>query len=808
MKNTALHLAALSMLLCGITIATSPDAGAKSKKTRSIYHEGWIDFNKNGVKDVFEDPSRSIDERVEDLLGQMNVEEKTCQLTTLYGYCRVLADSLPTERWKSCIWKDGIANIDEQLNGVGKGYFQAPELIYPFSNHVKALNTIQRWFIEETRLGSPVEFTNEGIHGLNHTKATQLPAPIGIGSTWDRAIVHRAGEIAGEEALLLGYQSVYAPILDLARDPRWGRTVESYGEDPYLVSELGIQMVNGIQRHGVTSCLKHYAAYSVPEGGRDAKCRTAPHIGPRELHEVYMYPFAKVIGATHPMEIMSSYNDWDGLPVSGSHYFLTELLRDTYGFDGYVVSDSQAVEFVFSKHEVAADRVEGAKEVIEAGLNVRTNFEQPETFIEPLREAIARGIVSMEAVDQRVREVLSVKFRLGLFDNPFPGDAARVDAVAGMDKHQDFAHDICARSMVLLKNEGGLLPLDKNKIKKILVTGPLADGQRYMTSRYGPNGLEPISVLRGLREYLDGEVELVYRKGCDIVDPKWPESEIIPYPMSEAEKASQQAAVDAASDVDVIIAVMGEDEKRVGESLSRTSLDLPGRQRDLLMALHATGKPVVLVLVNGQPLTINWENAFLPAILETWFPNVTGGRVVAETLFGDNNPGGHLSITFPKTMGQIPYNFPFKKGAHGVQNSSGPDGHGTTRVLGALYPFGYGLSYTTFSYDGLKVDSDGRGNVTVSCSVTNTGSRRGDEVVQLYLRDRQSSVVTFDSILRGFERITLEPGETQTVSFRVEPKDLQILDRDMKWAVEPGEFEVRVGSNSEDIRLRGSFKVD
>jgi len=813
MKTThtlrALRVLAFALSLCVLTLSSVSRADARSnKKSRSIYHKDWIDFNKNGVKDVFEDPLQPLDARVENLLGQMTVEEKTCQLTTLYGYCRVLADSLPTERWKSCIWKDGIANIDEQLNGVGKGYFQAPELIFPFSNHVEALNTIQRWFIEETRLGIPVEFTNEGIHGLNHTKATQLPAPIGIGSTWDRSLVRRAGEIAGEEALLIGYQSVYAPILDPARDPRWGRTVESYGEDPYLISELGIQMVEGIQRPGVTSCLKHYAAYSVPEGGRDAKCRTAPHINPRELQEVYLYPFRKVIETTHPMEIMSSYNDWDGLPVSGSHYFLTELLRDTFGFDGYVVSDSQAVEYVHTKHQVATSRVYGAKEVIEAGLNVRTNFEQPETFIEPLREAIATGILSMDTVDQRVREVLGVKFRLGLFDNPFPGDGKKADAEAGMSLHEDFAHDICASSMVLLKNEGGLLPLDKSALKKILVTGPLADELRYMTSRYGPNGLEPISVLRGLREYLGTDVEVAYEKGCDIVDPMWPESEIIPYPMSEAEKASQQAAVDAAADADVIIAVMGEDEKRVGESLSRTSLDLPGRQRDLLMALHATGKPVVLVLVNGQPLTINWENAYLPAILETWFPNVTGGRVVAETLFGDNNPGGHLTVTFPKTMGQIPFNFPFKKGSHGAQNATGPNGSGNTRVLGALYPFGYGLSYTSFGYSDLAVDSDGKGNVKASCTVTNTGSRKGDEVVQLYVRDCYSSVVTFDSVLRGFERITLEPGESKTVHFTLKPEDLQILDRNMKWAVEPGDFELRIGASSEDIRLTGSFKVE
>ena len=773
-----------------------------------MYHKDWIDFNKNGVKDVYEDPTAPLDARIEDLLSQMTMEEKTCQLATLYGYCRVLPDSLPTAMWKERVWKDGIANIDEMLNGVGKGYRQAYDLIYPFSNHVDALHQVQRFFVEETRLGIPVEFSNEGIHGLNHTKATPLPAPIGIGSTWDRALVRQAGEIAGEEAKLIGYHSVYAPILDVARDQRWGRTVETYGEDPYLVSELGLQMASGIQRPGVGAGLKHFAAYSVPQGGRDGKCRTDPQINPRDLHQLYLYPFAKVVSQVKPMVIMSSYNDWNGEPVSASHYFLTELLRDTYGFDGYVVSDSQAVEYMFSKHEIVADMEGAAKVCLEAGLNVRTNFWQPETYIEPLREAVKKGDISMETIDKRVREVLSFKFRIGLFDNPYTGDGPQADAKAGLDHHKDFAHEICSRSMVLLKNDGGILPLDKSKLGKVLVTGPMADATKYMTSRYGPNGIDAISVLRGMREYLAGSgVEVLYEKGCDVKDALWPESEIIPQPMTKAETDAIAAAVEAAKKVDVVIAVMGEDEETVGESLSRTSLDLPGRQPALIKALYETGKPIVLVLANGQPLTINWENKYLPAILETWFPNCYGGQVVAETLFGDNNPGGHLTVTFPKSIGQIPYTFPFKKGSHGAQPASGPNGGGKTRVIGALYPFGYGLSYTTFGYSDLQVIDKGEGRYAVSCSVTNTGSRKGDEVVQLYLRDCISSFVAYDSVLRGFERITLEPGETRTVSFEVGPSDMLMLDKDMKWVVESGEFEIRVGSSSEDIRLQKKISV-
>ena len=796
-----------------------------SGKQKSIYHKGWIDFNKNGVKDVYEDPTRSVEERVEDLLAQMTTDEKTCQLVTVYGYGRVLPWALPTPEWKERVWKDGIANIDEHLNGVGKGFKDHYDLIYPFSNHVKALHEVQKFFVEETRLGIPAEFTNEGIHGLNHTLATPFPAPIAIGSTWDRDLVRRAGEIAGREARLIGYHSVYAPILDVARDQRWGRTVESYGEDPFLVAELGTEMASGVQSQGVASCLKHFAAYSVPSGGRDGNCRTDPQINPRDLHQIFLYPFAQVVSRVHPMEVMSSYNDWNGEPVSASHWFLTELLRQTYGFDGYVVSDSQAVEYMFSKHNITPDMGGAAKAILEAGLNVRTNFWQPETYSDPLRAAIAAGEISMDTIDQRVREVLAVKFRLGLFDDPYTGDGPEADAKAGAANQEDFVMEMARKSLVLLKNDG-LLPLDKSKLGKILVTGPLADTYGYMISRYGPNGLDCVTMLQGIRDYVGDAVKVDFRKGCEVTDANWPLSEIIPQPLSAEERSMMDEAVAGAADADVVIAVMGEDGHCVGESLSRTSLDLPGRQRQLLQELQATGKPVILVLVAGQPLTINWENAFLPAILNAWFPNNLGGRAVAEALFGECNPGGHLTVTFPKSIGQIPYCFPFKKGAHGAQpGSRNPNGGGRTRVIGALYPFGYGLSYTTFGYSDLQIraldpfsgtalSGPASGTVVsgpcfeISCTVTNTGTRAGDEVVQLYLRDNISSLVAYDSMLRGFERITLKPGESRRVRFEIGPEQMVMLDKDMHWVVEPGEFEVRVGSSSEDIRLNGTLTVE
>lgn len=789
-------------LLCALICFGT--AGAE----KSIYKKGWIDFNKNGVKDVYEDPKAPIETRVKNLLGQMTLEEKSCQMATLYGYGRVLKDSLPTPAWKEAVWKDGIANIDEQLNGVGGGSKRSPHLIYPFSNHAKAINQIQRWFVEETRLGIPVDFSNEGIHGLNHTKATPYPAPIGIGSTWNRALVRQAGEISGKEAKALGYTNVYAPILDVARDPRWGRVLECYGEDPYLVAELGCQMVDGIQSQGVASTLKHYAVYSVPKGGRDGACRTDPHVAPRELHEIFLYPFRKVVQRTHPKGIMSSYNDWDGVPVTASYYFLTELLRQEYGFNGYIVSDSEAVEYVYNKHHVAESYEDAVRQVVEAGLNVRTNFTPPEDYILPVRKNVEEGKLSMQSVDRMVADVLRVKFELGLFDQPYVEDPQNADKVVGADLHRDFVLDMQQQSLVLLKNKDSLLPLDKKKLQKILVTGPLAKETNYMISRYGPQELENITVFDGISRLVGSDVEIVYAKGCETRNYGWPESEIIPLPLKDEEKKAMEDAVGLAEGCDVIIAVLGEDEQCTGEGKSRSDLNLPGHQQLLLEKLHATGKPVVLVLVNGQPLTINWADKYIPAILETWFPGQLGGEAIANTLFGIYNPGGRLPVTFPKTTGQIELNFPFKPGSHAAQHFSGPNGWGDTRVSGELYPFGYGLSYTTFEYDNLRISQPNSGTespVTVSVDITNTGKRTGDEVVQLYLRDKVSSVIAYESVLRGFERISLKPGETKKVVFTLQPEDLQILDRHMEWTVEPGEFEVRVGASSTDIRLRGTF---
>jgi beta-glucosidase len=781
----------------------------EGKAQQSIYHGDWIDFNKNGKKDLFEDSRQPTEVRVNHLISLMNTNEKTAQMATLYGFGRVLKDSLPTPDWKTKIWKDGIANIDEHLNSTTFRKQTNTSLSFPYSRHADAINQVQKWFIEETRLGIPVDFTNEGIHGLAHDRATALPAPIAMGSTWNKSMLLKAGQIVGREAKVLGYTNIYVPILDLARDPRWGRVVECYGEDPFLVTELGKQTVLGVQGEKVGATLKHYAVYSMPKGGRDGDARTDPHVSPRELHQMYLYPFRRVIKETSPIGVMSSYNDWDGVPITGSSYFLTDLLRKDFEFKGYVVSDSKAVEYIESKHHVAKDYKEGVMQAVNAGLNVRTDFDMPSKFINPLRELVNENKILPTTLDARVADVLRVKFKLGLFDYPY-SEPSLADAIVNNEDAKSFSKQVSKEVLVLLKNNNALLPLNKSAIKKILVTGPLAADTLHSMSRYGPNNVKVISVLEGMQTYASKFATVEYAKGCETIDANWPESELYPQLSSANELNEIKAAVDKAKLSDVVIAVLGEEETLVGESRSRTSLDLPGKQLQLLQALYETGKPIVLILINGRPLTVNWANKYIPSIIEAWFPGVDGGNAIAEALFGDYNPGGKLPVTFPKSVGQIEYNFPFKPGSHAGQPGDGPNGFGKTNVYGALYPFGHGLSYTTFAYSNLMVTpekSNSENDISVSVDITNSGKYKGDEVVQLYLKDEVSSVTVYETQLRGFERITLNSGETKRVHFNLKQDDLKLLDKDMKWLVEPGFFEVQIGSSSEDIRLKKRFEV-
>lgn len=792
------HILVLALLLSCLNF-NSP-AQEKPGSGQSIYHDGWIDLNKNGRMDVYENSRADLNARVEDLLSQMNLEEKTCQAATLYGFNRVLKDELPTPAWKNEIWKDGIANIDEHLNGWGPGSTS----IYArdIRKHVWAMNEVQRFFIEETRLGIPADFTNEGLRGVAAVTATSFPSELNVGHTWDRALVREIGRITAQEARALGYTNIYAPTLDVSRDQRWGRVEDTYGEEPFLASRLGVEMVKGLQEsYTVASTAKHFAVYSYGKGAREGMARTDPQTSPREVENIFLPPFEAAIKEGGLLGVMSSYNDYDSIPVTGSHYWLTERLRNDFGFKGYVVSDSAAVEYLYNKHGVAADMKEAVRQSIEAGLNVKTNFTRPEDFILPLRELVKEGKLSMKILDDRVRDVLRVKFTVGIFDHPYVKDAEATKRLVNSAEHQQVALRAARESLVLLKNEQHILPLSK-EIKSIAVVGPNADDDSLTQYRYGPSGVKGITVLEGIKNKLGSRVKVNYAKGCEVVNEHWPETEILPEPLTKVEQDEINQAVEAAKASEVTVVVLGDSAKTVGESASRTSLDLPGRQLDLVQAVFATGKPVVVVLLNGRPLSINWVNKYVPGILEAWFPGAQGGTAIADVLFGDYNPGGKLTITFPKTVGQIPYNFPTKPNAQWEGEK--------TRVNGALYAFGYGLSYTTFEYSNLQIaplKQTARGNITVTFDVKNTGARAGDEVVQLYTHDMVSSVTTYEKTLRGFERVHLAPGETKTVSFTLTPADLALWNRAMKFVVEPGTFRVMIGASSEDIRLQGDFEI-
>jgi beta-glucosidase len=779
----------------------------------NIYHGGWMDLNKNGKKDVYEDSTEPVDKRVEDLLSQMTVEEKTAQLATLYGYKRVLPDYLPTTNWHNAFWHDGVANIDEDLTGYPyyKSKLAGVAFIWPASKHAWALNEVQRFFIEDTRLGVPAEFTDEGIRGVEHFKATDFPTQLGLGQTWDRSLIRQIGEVEGREARALGYVNVYAPILDVMRDPRWGRCLESYGEDPFLVSELAIQMVNGMQSQHIVSTMKHFCIHSDNEGAREGSARTNPRCPPREAEMLHLWPYERVIREANPLGVMCSYNDYDGVPIEGSHYYLTDVLRTRFGFKGYVVSDSGAVEYLARKHHTATDMKDAVRQSILAGLNVRTTFTPPQTYVEPLRELVREGGVPMSVLDERVGDVLRVKFWEGLFDDPYH-PLTNADSVVLSSKNVALARRASRESLVLLKNDKNLLPLDETKIKTIALCGPNADNPDYAKDHYGPINAPVVTVRQALEERFAGKAKILYSKGADYFDAHWPDTEIMWEPPTPDEQAQIDAAVADAKQADIAIVVVGdlprglpEDRSTVGENSSRTGLGLTGRQDDLIRAVAATGKPVIVVDISGRPVALNWANRLCPAILQAFLPGMEGGHAIVEVLLGDYNPGGKLTCTFPKTTGQLELNFPAKPAANAE-----PTGKDRVNVAGVLWPFGFGLSYTKFAYSDLTVvpvKPSPTDNITVSFKIKNTGARAGDEIPQLYTHQELSSVTTWEERLCGFDRVHLEPGETKTVAMVIKPECLAIWNLEMKRVVEPGKFKVMVGASSTDLRLKGGFEI-
>lgn len=583
----------LTLGLCCATLVLSAQTKLPSIDTfpqkKDIYKKGWIDFNKNGKKDIYEDPTQDVEKRLDDLISQMTLEEKAGQLVTYYGFNKVLEDSVPTLAWKQTALRNGVANIDEHLNGE----------IYDLKRLVACMHETQRFFVEYTRLGIPVDFSNEGIRGLCAPKATSFPSMNGLGCTWDKELAYLQGEIEGKEARVLGYTNVYAPILDVARDQRWGRWEGSIGEDPYLVARLGVEMAKGIQSQKVVSTPKHYVGYGDCKAARQWDARTDPHVTPSEMYYIHEYPFRKVFQEAGALGVMCAYNDYDGVPMSGNYHYLTEVLRQEMGFKGYVVSDSYAIGRLAGVHKVAADEKESCLQALKAGLNVRTEFNKPDDYTRYIKELVEEGKLPMKRIDELVRQVLYVKFWIGLFDQPYIGSGKDAHTIVSSALHQATALRASRECLVLLKNEKQMLPL-ADQYKRIAVIGPNANSKGYVPTHYGPRGFDNfISVYEGLKKVYekDKNISITYSKGIDLVNKGWPENELIRDTLTTEEQKSIAEAVRISQESDIIVAVLGDGSSTSGESRTRSSLDLPGHQEELLQALVKTGKPVVLVLI-------------------------------------------------------------------------------------------------------------------------------------------------------------------------------------------------------------------
>ncbi len=707
----------------------------------------------------------NTERRIDALLARMTLEEKLGQLQQL----------------------DGEANGNyrpEHPDLIRKGLLGSTLNV----RGAQKTNELQRIAVEESRLKIPVLFGFDVIHGYR----TVFPVPLGEVSSWDPAAVERAASIAAAEASAAGVRWTFAPMVDIARDPRWGRIVEGAGEDPYLGSVMARARVRGFQGRDysapdkVLACAKHWVAYGAAEGGRDYNTTDVSEI---TLRGVYFPPFKAAVDAGVGT-FMSAFNDVNGVPATANTFTLTKVLRDEWKFDGFVVSDYTSVLELIN-HGLAANEAEAASYALNAGVDMEM---VSRLYNKHGAELIRQGKVSQATLNEAVRRILRIKFRLGLFEKPY-ADEGRERTVILSSENVRAAREIAARSMVLLKNERETLPLRKD-VKSIALIGPLADSQKEMLGSWTGDGKneDAVTLLAGLKAKVSTATKISYARGCDV--------------NCESSEGFDEA-VRAARESDVVIIAIGESAEMSGEAASRSSLDLPGRQLELLKAVQAVGKPTVVVLMNGRPLTINWMAENTPAILETWFAGTQAGNAIADVLFGDVNPGGKLPVTFPRSVGQIPLYYNYKN----TGRPPNPKEKYTSKYLDVpvtpLFPFGFGLSYTQFRLANLQLSAGSirpDGQVKVSAEIENTGRRAGDEVVQLYIRDVAASVTRPVKELKGFERVTLRPGEKRRIEFTLTPEHLGFYNREMRFTVEPGTFKVTVGTSSVD-GLDASFEV-
>jgi beta-glucosidase len=757
---------------------------------------------------LFRDTALAPEERVRDLLARMTLEEKAAQMTCVW---QRKADTLVDNRGVFDLAKAQAAFAHGHgLGQVGRpsdagSTPTTPERGRGPRAHAELTNAIQRFFIEHSRLGIPVVFHEECLHGLAAVGATSFPQPIGLAATFDPALVESLYAMAAEEARTRGTHQALTPVVDVARDPRWGRVEETFGEDPYLVGRLGVAAIRGFQGDGtfrdgkrVMATLKHFVAHGMPEAGQNC----APvNVSLRELREVFLRPFREAIQEARAVSVMASYNEVDGVPSHANRWLLRDVLRSEWGFTGFVVSDYYAIwELAYRPdthgHFVAHDKREACALAVRAGVNIE--LPEPDCY-DHLVRLVHEGVLAESELDDLVAPMLLWKFRMGLFDDPFV-DPDEAERVAGSKANRQLALQAARETITLLANDGPLLPLDLAGIRTIAVIGPNAD--RPLLGGYSGTPQRVVSVLAGIRARVGDRATVLHAPGCGItVGGSWTEDAVVPSdPDTDRRQIADAAAV--ARQADVIVLAIGGNEQTSREAWSlkhmgdRTSLDLIGRQNELVDAMVATGKPVVALLFNGRPLAITHLAERVPAILECWYLGQEGGQAVAEVLFGDVNPSGKLPISVPRSVGHLPVFYNHKPSAR--------RGYLFDDVS-PLYPFGFGLSYTTFRIDNVRLAPDviGRDESTrVLADVTNTGPRAGTEVVQVYVRDRVSSVTRPVKELKGFRRVTLQPGETTIVELELTPDSLAFYDVDMEYVVEPGEFAVMVGTSSRDADLQ------
>ena len=662
-------------------------------------------------------------------------------------------------------------------------------------------NAIQRFFLENTRLGIPVMFHEECLHGHAAIGGTSFPQPIALGATFNPELVEALFAMTAEEARLRGAHQALTPVVDVARDPRWGRVEETYGEDPYLVSRLGIAAVKGFQgdaafkgKKRVIATLKHFAGHGQPESGMN--CAPA-NVSMRLLRETFLFPFQQAIQKAGAISVMASYNEIDGVPSHANRWLLRDVLRKEWGFKGFVVSDYYAVwELGYRPdthgHFVAKDKKESCALAVKAGINIE--LPEPDCYLH-LVELVHEGVLKESQLDDLVAPMLFWKFKMGLFDDPYV-DPDEADRVVGCESNRTLALQAAREATTLLKNQDNLLPLNPDAIKRIAVIGPNAN--RSLLGGYSGVPGHNVTVLDGIKAKVGGRIQVVYSEGCKITrEGSWNQDEVVPADASE-DRRQIAASLKVARRADIIVLAIGGNEQTSREAWSlkhmgdRTSLDLIGRQDALVKALLATGKPVIVLLFNGRPLSINYVSQHVPAIVECWYLGQETGHAVADVLFGDHNPGGKLPITIPRSAGHLPAFYNHKPSAR--------RGYLFDDVA-PLYAFGYGLSYTSFALKNVRLTRSRikrNGSTRVLVDVMNTGARAGTEVVQMYIRDRVSSVTRPVKELKGFRKVTLAPGEAKTIALDITPESLAFYDVDMKYRVEPGEFEIMVGSSSRD----------